>query len=455
MLDSTDPAQIAAFEARVDLARTLVVVSSKSGGTLEPNILKAYFWERMRAAVGAERAGRHFVAVTDPGSKVQAMAERDGFRRVFLGDPAIGGRYSVLSNFGLVPAAAMGLDLRRFLEAAALMVRACGPGVPPAQNPGVRLGAVLGALGRRGRDKVTIVASPGIADLGAWLEQLIAESTGKQGKGLVPVDGEAPAPPDRYGRRPRSSPICASATRPTRRRTQPSRRWRGRPAGRARRAGRPLAARAGLLPWEMATAVAGAILGINPFDQPDVEASKAKTRELTGAYAESGRLPAEEPALTEDGLSVFGDGVDGGGHRTRRSARTSAGSAPGTTSRCWPMSSGTGRTGSACSGCGRRCATGGASPPSPSSGRASSIRRARPTRAARTAACFCRSRPSPPRDLPVPGERYSFGVVEAAQARGDLGVLAERGRRALRVHLGADVAAGLRRLEAAIERALA
>jgi transaldolase/glucose-6-phosphate isomerase len=199
VLDSTDPAQIAAFEARVDPARTLFIVSSKSGSTLEPNILKAYFWDRVQAAVGTERAGRHFVAVTDPGSKLQTMAERDGFRRIFFGDPAIGGRYSVLSNFGLVPAAAMGLDLRRFLDAAALMVRSCGAGVPPARNPGVRLGSVLGVLGRGGRDKVTIVASPGIADLGAWLEQLIAESTGKAGKGLVPVDGEVPGAPDVYG----------------------------------------------------------------------------------------------------------------------------------------------------------------------------------------------------------------------------------------------------------------
>ena len=160
ILDSTDPAQIAALHARVDLAKTLCIVSSKSGGTLEPNIFKAYFWDAMRQAVG-EKAGRHFVAVTDPGSKMQHVAEADGFRQVFMGDPSIGGRYSVLSNFGMVPAAAMGLDLKAFLHAAALMVRTCGAGTPPDENPGVRLGAILGAAAKAGRDKVTIIASPG------------------------------------------------------------------------------------------------------------------------------------------------------------------------------------------------------------------------------------------------------------------------------------------------------
>ena len=199
VLDSTDPQQIAAFEKKVTLATTLVIVSSKSGGTLEPNILKAYFFEQMKKAVGADKAGSHFVAVTDPGSHMQKVAEGDGFGDIFYGDPGIGGRYSVLSNFGIVPAAAMGLDLHAFLNSTALMVRACAPGTPPLQNPGVQLGAVLGTAAVHGRDKVTIVASPAIHDFGAWLEQLLAESTGKIGKGIVPVDAEPLADASHYG----------------------------------------------------------------------------------------------------------------------------------------------------------------------------------------------------------------------------------------------------------------
>ena len=198
VLDSTDPAQIRAFESKVDLAKTLCIVSSKSGSTLEPNILKAYFFDRMKAAVG-DKAGEHFVAVTDPGSKMQAVAEADHFRHIFMGDPAIGGRYSVLSNFGLVPAAAMGVDLTKFLDATALMVRACAAGTPPDANPGVQLGLVLGGAAVAGRDKVTITAGPGLEDVGAWLEQLLAESTGKQGHGIVPVDAEPLGAPDVYG----------------------------------------------------------------------------------------------------------------------------------------------------------------------------------------------------------------------------------------------------------------
>ena len=453
VLDSTDPAQIAAFEARVDLARTLVIVSSKSGSTPEPNILKAYFWDRMRAAVGAERAGRHFVAVTDPGSKMQSTAERDGFRRVFFGDPAIGGRYSVLSNFGLVPAAAMGLDLRRFLDAAALMVRACGAGVPPAQNPGVQLGAILGVLGKGGRDKVTIVASPGIADLGAWLEQLVAESTGKQGRGLVPIDGEEPGAPGSYG----DDRVFAylrldAAADPSQDAAMDVLARAGQPVVRIALADHWQLGQAFFL-WEMATAVAGSILGVHPFDQPDVEASKAKTRELTDAYAASGSLPAEAPALSEDGVAVFGDAAPGGLDAAIRAHLAHLGTgdyfallayverneAHRAALQLMRMAVRERRQVATVAEFGPRFlhSTGQAYKGGPNSG------------------VFLQITAAPARDLPIPGERYSFGVVEAAQARGDLGVLAERGRRALRVHLGADVGAGLRRLVTAIERALA
>ncbi len=198
ILDSTDPAQILNAEKKVDLAKTLFIVSSKSGSTLEPNIYKQYFFERMQQTVG-DKAGNHFIAITDPGSKMQQVAERDRFRHIFYGLPSIGGRYSALSNFGMVPAAAMGMDTRKFLERTKEMVDACTAVVPVEQNPGVMLGLIMGTAATLGRDKITLITSSGIADLGAWLEQLIAESTGKLGKGIIPVDREKVGAPEVYG----------------------------------------------------------------------------------------------------------------------------------------------------------------------------------------------------------------------------------------------------------------
>ena len=200
MLDSTDPAQIRTIESKIDPARTLFIVSSKSGSTLEPNILKQYFFECVKERSAPIRRARGSSPSPIPDRELQKVAERDRFRHIAFGIPSIGGRYSVLSDFGMVPAAAMGLDIGRLLATAQMMVRSCGPDVPPAENPGVVLGTILGVLGKAGRDKVTIVASPGIADFGAWLEQLLAESTGKQGKGLIPVDAEPLGPPDVYGK---------------------------------------------------------------------------------------------------------------------------------------------------------------------------------------------------------------------------------------------------------------
>jgi transaldolase/glucose-6-phosphate isomerase len=296
VLDSTDPQQIATFEKAVDLPRTLVIVSSKSGGTLEPNILKAYFWARMTEAVGAEKAGQHFVAVTDPGSHMQKVAEGDNFRRIFYGDPGIGGRYSVLSNFGLVPAAAMGIDLRAFLTSTMVMVQGCSAGTPPLANPGVVLGTILGEAQRAGHDKVTIAASPGIADLGAWLEQLLAESTGKQGKGLVPIDGEPLAAPEMYGSdrlfvylRTDDAPDAGQDAAMTT----------------LEKAGHPVVRVS--INGHQGIGQQFSIIGIDAFDQPDVEASKIKTKELTSAVTEANTLPDEQPFASFDGVDLFAD----------------------------------------------------------------------------------------------------------------------------------------------------
>jgi len=307
VLDSTDPAEIRSVEGKVDLERTLFIVSSKSGSTLEPNIFMDYFLARATEVVGENRAGKRFVVITDPDSHLQKIAEQKGFRQIFHGWPSIGGRYSVLSKFGIVPLAATGHDVRGFLETAAVMARACGPDVPPAHNPGVALGLVMGALARRGRDKVTIIASPSIGDFGAWAEQLIAESTGKEGKGLIPVAAEPLAEPSAYGS-DRLFIHLRDLTGPDGKQDQAVEALErsGHPIVRIELAG-PAMISQEFFRWEMATAVAGAVLGINPFDQPDVEASKVATQALTRAYENSGTLPAETPVFKEDGIELFAD----------------------------------------------------------------------------------------------------------------------------------------------------
>ena len=305
VLDSTDPAQIRTVESKIDPARTLFIVSSKSGSTLEPNILKQYFFECVKKAVGADKAGSRFVAITDPGSVLQKVAERDRFRHIAFGIPSIGGRYSVLSDFGLVPAAAMGLDIGQLLGATEMMVRSCAGNVPPAHNPGVTLGTVLGVLGKSGRDKVTIIASPGIADFGAWLEQLLAESTGKQGKGLIPVDAEPLGSPEVYGKDRLFVYVRLSGkSDPTQDDAVIALERAGHPVVRITVTNRYHIGQE-FFRWEFATAVAGSILGINPFDQPDVEASKVKTRELTTAYERTGKLPPEAALLEEVRADAF------------------------------------------------------------------------------------------------------------------------------------------------------
>ncbi|MEO8051299.1 MAG: hypothetical protein ABI833_12860 [Acidobacteriota bacterium] len=288
VLDSTDPAQVTATEKKIDLKRTLFIVSSKSGSTLEPNIFKEYFFER------SGRDGSRFIAITDPGSQMQKVAERDGFRHVFFGLPSIGGRYSALSNFGMIPAAAIGIDVGKFLRPADAMEQACRA---PKDNPGLTLGVLLGTLARAGRDKLTIVTSPAIHDLGAWLEQLVAESTGKNGRAIIPVDRELLGPPEVYGTdrvfaymrlttapdeaQDRALDALAAAGHPVIRIAMDNIYELGREFFR----------------WEFATAVAGAIIEIDPFNQPDVEASKIATKKLTNQFEATGSLPAESPAF--------------------------------------------------------------------------------------------------------------------------------------------------------------
>jgi transaldolase/glucose-6-phosphate isomerase len=460
VLDSTDPAQIRHVESRIDLRHTLFVVSSKSGSTLEPNIFNQYFFERAKAAVGAAEAAKRFVAITDPGSSLEKRARTEGFRHIFHGLPSIGGRYSVLSDFGMVPAAAIGIDPAAFLESTAEMVRSCAPSAPPAENPGVILGAILGICQRHGRDKVTIVASPGIADFGAWLEQLLAESTGKLGKGIVPVDAEPLGAPAVYGADRLFAYLrLASDDDGAEERAVAALEAAGHPVVRIT-VGAPLQLGQEFFRWEMATAVAGSIIGINPFDQPDVEASKVKTRELTAAYETTGALPAEQPFFRGGGFALYADG------------RNEAALKPNATSLAAALKAHLGRVGAGdyvallayiersnahrerlqrlrrairdrtkaatCLGFGPRFlhSTGQAYKGGPNSG------------------VFLQITCEDSADLEVPGQKYTFGVVKAAQARGDFDVLAERGRRALRVHIEGGLDAGLEALAGAIDEAL-
>jgi glucose-6-phosphate isomerase len=462
VLDSTDPAQVKAFENKIDIGRTLFIVSSKSGSTLEPNIFKQYFFERTKQVVGADKAGSHFVAITDPGSKMQQVAEGDRFRHIFFGKPSIGGRYSALSHFGMVPAAAIGVDTKKFLDRAQEMVRACGPSASVEANPGAVLGIILGTAARSGRDKVTIITSPDIADLGAWLEQLMAESTGKVGKGIIPVDREELAAPEVYCHDRVFAYIHTKHATDVR---QDAKVAALEAAGHAvlRIAMSDIYdLGAEFFCWEIATAVAGSIIGINAFNQPDVEASKIATRNLTSAYEKTGSLPAEQPVVGEDGIKLFTD---------EKNAAELARAAGGDKSLAGYLKAHLDRIGAGdyfallgfiqmneehekklqairhsvrdkkhvatCLGFGPRFlhSTGQAYKGGPNSG------------------VFLQITCDDTVELPVPGQKYTFGVVKAAQARGDFQVLVERGRRALRVHLH-DVDAGLVTLSAAVQKAL-
>jgi transaldolase / glucose-6-phosphate isomerase len=461
ILDSTDPAQIQALEAKINGSKTLFIVSSKSGSTLEPNIFKQYFFDQQLQT--NSNAADHFIAITDPGSHLDQIARQAGFRQIFYGIPGIGGRYSALSNFGLVPAAAMGLDVAHFLNLTEEMVHSCASSVPPADNPGVVLGVILGVAAQQGRDKVTLVSSSHIGDLGAWLEQLLAESTGKEGKGLIPVDNEPLGTPACYG----SDRLfvylrLASAPDPE----------QDRAIAVLEQAGQPVVHIAvtdsyhlgqEFFRWQIATAVAGSVLGIHAFNQPDVEASKIATRQLTTAYEASGTLPPEIPLLVENNIALFADSayevilkktipeelslqkllrahldqLQPGDYfallayiqmnaphqdqlqTIRRQIRDAYKVAT-------------------CLGFGPRFlhSTGQAYKGGPNTGVFLQI--------------TCRD----PVDLAVPGQKYSFGVVKAAQARGDFQVLTERHRRALRVHFDGDVDMGLKLLHEAIEQIL-
>lgn len=454
ILDSTVPAQIKKIESKIDLEKTLFIVASKSGSTLEPNTFKQYFLNKVAEKVGKENAGKQFVAITDPNSKMQKVAEHDNFRKIFFGNAEIGGRFSALSPFGIAAGAAMGLDVEDFLKRAKEMTAAC-KNENPHENTGAILGTILGVCQQNGRDKLTIFTSPEIYDVGAWLEQLIAESTGKEGVSIIPVDRESLLSVEDYGEdrvfvylklkdsgddsldekldalESKGHPIVAIEIASVAHLGQE------------------------FFRWEFATAVAGAIMEINPFNQPDVEAAKIEAKKLTEEYEEKGELPKETPFYQEKDIKLFTSNeyavqldkfIEGEkslekylkahlahlqendyfallayiernaeNEKLLQAIRKKVLEAKLTAT---------------CLGFGPRFlhSTGQAYKGGANNG------------------VFLQITSDDVEDLQVPNQKYTFGVVKAAQARGDFQVLLDRERRALRVHLGTDVKSELEKI---------
>lgn len=456
ILDSTVPSQVKAVEDKLDLAKTLFIVASKSGSTLEPNCFKQYFFDRVSKL--SESPGRQFVAITDPGSKMEQIAKEDGFRHIFYGKPEVGGRFSALSAFGLTAAAAMGLDVDILLERANEMAELCKRH-NSEENPGALLGLVLGTCHKLGRDKLTIFTSPEVYDLGAWLEQLIAESTGKSGVAIIPVDREPILDAENYYNDRVFVHIGVKGS--------PMEEGTYTRLEDIERAGHPMVRieleslyhiSQEFFRWEFATAVAGAVMGINPFNQPDVESAKIEAKRITEEYERTGSLPSETPFFQADGISLFSDDANVAALNELTTERTLAGY----------LNAHISRIGSAdyfallaylemnaeneaalrsirekvlhkelaatCLGFGPRFlhSTGQAYKGGANNG------------------VFLQITAEDEIDLPIPGQKFTFGVVKSAQARGDFQVLLDRGRRALRVHVTGQLSAVLKKIAESI-----
>ncbi len=454
VLDTTDPASLEAFERDLDLPRTLFIVASKSGTTPEIIAFYRYFFAKARTLAG-ERAGEQFIAITDAGTPLERTGAETKFRHVFLNPSDIGGRYSALSFFGMVPATLIGLDVLRMLDRAERMAQACGASAAPGENPGLLLGAVIGALAKAGRDKLTFLCSPEIASFGYWVEQLVAESTGKDGTGILPVEGEAPGDPGVYGDDRVFVYLRLLGSRD------------GDLEGKVQaleKAGHPVLRitledpydlGAEFFRWEFATAVASAVIGVNPFDQPNVQESKDNTRRLLGEFKSTGRLPEGSPILSDGSLRLYGDAAAAA---ALRGAETLADALRAHLGRIRPHdyvaltaylqstpahAAILGEIRSHIRDRFRVATTLGYGPRFlHSTGQLH--------KGGGDNGVFLQFTADDPVDLPIPGEPYTFGVMKAAQALGDLQSLQGRKRRALRVHIGGGIEAGLRRVLEAV-----
>ena len=428
MIDSVNPDRLRSVA--VDPRETLFVLASKSGSTIEPNSLAAHFRQRLLDANVVEW-GRHFVAITDPGTSLDVRAAREGFRHVFRNPPDIGGRYSALSLFGLVPAALMGIDGRRLLLDARRMLTLA---LDHDEDPAIRLGALMGTAARAGHDKLTLLLPPELEAFGLWIEQLVAESTGKRGTGIVPIAGEPPGPAAEYGSDRMMVRVKLAGRADARTDAlMAAMEQAGVPSATITMES-PAALGAEFLRWELATAVSAVLLSVNPFDEPNVQQAKDATRALLETVAREGRLPAAEPDAE----------IDHAAFTLTAAARRAPG--PSRADRVLSLM----RPGDYCSIMAYL-------PESAEIAAAVQRFRGAVRRRTRCATMFGYGPrylhstgqlhkggatsgvflivTAPGHDLPVPGETYSFGVLELAQALGDLASLDELGRRALHVHL--------------------
>ena len=437
VLDNTDPNAVRSVDEQISGKQTLFVVASKSGGTLEIQSFERYFWQKLLAGNHGDvaRTGACFVAITDPATGLGKLAEEKRYRKVFINPADIGGRYSALSYFGMVPAVLLRVPVEQLLEASLTFAAASSPAVPSADNPALRLGALLGTASKMGRDKMTLVMSAEIDSFGSWVEQLVAESTGKEGKGIVPVDREPLGVPEVYGsdrifvylrlgagdaRQDQAMAAIERAGQPVVRIALPNREALGREFFR----------------WEIATAIAGATLGCNPFDEPNVTEAKLATGALLAVYAREGSLP--EPEETCD----VGD-LD------RIRAHLASATAGDYVAICAYFMHTDARDGLltrirlACRDRTHNATTVGYGPRFLHS--TGQLHKGGPA-----TGVFLQLTADVGQDLPIPGAGYSFGTLRNAQALGDLQVLRRRGRRVLRVHLGADIDVGLTALAGAL-----
>jgi len=457
VLDSTDPATLLDVEHRIDLQHTLFLVASKSGGTIETLSHFRYFFDKVHAYAG-DNAGKQFVAITDPGTKLEAMGHDHRFREVFLNPADIGGRYSALSFFGLVPAALIGVDVAKLLDRADVMRKACQKNVPARENPGVWLGSIMGAAALNGRDKVTLVTAPPIETFGYWVEQLIAESTGKEGKGILPVEGETLGAPEIYGNDRIFVYLRTTHDFDPRQDQQ---------IEALKRAGQPVVTLTltdtfdlggEFFRWEFATAIAGAIIGINAFDQPNVQEAKDRTNALLAEFEKAGQLPSPHPVIRTQHVQV----IPGAGQQEIIQQSVSLQAA-------LEAFAHEARAGDYIA----LLAYIERTPETQAALQQIRLRLRDLTHAATTlgygprfqhstgqlhkgganTGLFLQFVAGDAEDASIPGEKYTFSVLKQAQALGDLQALEAHGRRALRIDLGTDIATGLSEVQQALDAA--
>ncbi len=456
VLDSTVPAQIRAIEAQIDLSKTLFVVSSKSGSTIEPLVFYQYFFDKVKKIKG-DQAGQHFIAITDPASLLEQIAKKNNFREIFPGVPEIGGRYSALSNFGMVPGALMGVDIKTLLCRAERMRHSCDPSVPPQENPGIRLGVIMGELALQGKDKITFITSKTVKSLGAWLEQLIAESTGKEGRGITPIDDEPAGTVAAYGQDRLFVYIRdVHAVDLEQDNLIEALQSAGHPVARIDLSDIINIGEEFFL-WEVATAVAGTILGINAFDQPNVQESKNYTNGFLDEYKKTGQIKEDAPAVIVDQFKIWGDaglglsaGVSLESVLSNHFNRIKAGDYVAINAYLQRTDDiyqtlQTIRTGirdkkqsATTLGFGPRFlhSTGQLHKGGPNTG------------------VFLQITADHQEDLVIPGEAFTFGTLVGAQALGDYTCLIKRDRRVIRVHITGNLNEGLSHLKKAIEAAI-